>query len=158
MLVVGPQAWAVETSTPPPIRAGHVAFGAGFGPLFSTESGSILGLDFFGDYYLTNEFSIGPLLQVGIDNNFDQLGLSAQFKYMIDMAAVPTVHPHLEAGLGLIYANDGRSQTEFLLPFGGGVDVEVAKRLFLNSTLLLNVSGLHDDLYVSWFFGFRVEL
>jgi len=164
MLAAGPRAWAQEATGPSPgtpasaSRAGHAAFGFGFGPMLSTESGSIMGLEFTGDYFLTNELSVGPLLQVGFDNDFSQVGLSAQIKYTFDLSANPKVHPHLEGGLGFIHASDGRTQTDFLMPLGGGIDVEVAKHLFLNSTLLLNVTGLHDDLYVSWFFGFRVEI
>ena len=157
LLAAGREARA-QDATAQTNRTGHVDFGLGFGPMLSTESGSIIGVDVSGNYFLTNELSVGPLLQMGFDDSFNQIGLSAQVKYMFDLAANPKVHPHLEAGFGLIYANDGRSETEFLLPFGGGVDVEVAKRLFLNSTLLLNVSGLRDDLYVNWIFGFRVEM
>jgi hypothetical protein len=171
LLAAGPQAWAQDTTAPAQDttalaqdttasanRTGHFAFGFGFGPLLSTESGSILGLGFTGDYFLTNELSLGPLLQVGFDTNYSQVGLSAQIKYTFDLAANPMVHPNVQGGLGFINASDGRSQTDFLMPIGGGIDVEVAKHLFLNSTLLLNITGLHDDLYVSWFFGFRVEI
>jgi hypothetical protein len=165
-LILAPTPAMAQTAPPAPEgptspsadRTGHVAFGVGFGPMLSTESGSIMGLEFSGDYFLTNELSVGPLLQVGFDNDFSQVGLSAQVKYTFDLAANPKVHPHLEGGLGFIHASDGRNETDFLMPLGGGIDVEVAKRLFLNSTLLLNVTGLHDDLYVSWFFGFRVEI
>lgn len=170
-LAAGPQSWAQDTTAPaqdttapaqntmaPADRTGHFAFGLGFGPMLSTESGSIMGLGFTGDYFLTNELSVGPLLQVGFDNNFTQVGLTAQLKYTFDLAANPKVHPNLQGGLGFINASNGQSQTEFLMPLGGGVDVEVTKHLFLNSTLLLDVTGLHDDLFVSWFFGFRVEI
>jgi hypothetical protein len=185
MLAAGPRAWA-QTPPPPaqdtaapardttaPVqdttapahdtmapadRTGHFAFGIGFGPMLSTESGSIAGVGFTGEYFLTNELTVGPLLQVGFDNDYNQVGLSAQVKYMFDLAGNPKVRPNLQGGLGFISASDGGDQTDFLMPIGGGIDVEVAKHLFLNSTLLLNVTGLHDDLYVSWFFGFRVEI
>lgn len=152
------QSARAEEAAPAAGRAGHFAFGAGFGPMLSTESGSILGLEFMADYFLTHELSVGPLLQVGFDDNFSQVGLTAQLKYTFDVAANPRIHPNVQGGFGFIHASNGRSETDFLLPLGGGVDVEVAKHLFLNSTLLLNVTGLRDDLYVSWFFGFRVEI
>jgi len=153
----GQSVWA-EEAAPAANRAGHFAFGAGFGPMLSTESGSILGLEFMADYFLSHELSVGPLLQVGFDNNFSQVGLTAQLKYTFDIAANPRVHPNVQGGFGFISASNGSDETDFLMPLGGGVDVEVAKHLFLNSTLLLNVTGLRDDLYVSWFFGFRVEI
>jgi hypothetical protein len=139
-------------------RTGHGAFGFGFGPLLSTESGSILGLEFYGDYFLTNEVSVGPLLQIGFDSGYDQEGGSVQLKYTFDLAENEKVHPNLQIGLGVIHASDGDNQTDFLLPLGGGIDVEVAKHLFLDSTLLLNITGLDNETYVSWFFGFRVEI
>jgi hypothetical protein len=157
MLAAGQQAWAQETAAPAN-RAGHFAFGFGFGPMLSTESGSILGLEFTGDYFVSHELSVGPLLQVGLDDGYSQVGLTAQIKYTFDIDANPMIHPHVQGGMGFIHASNGGSQTDFLLPLGGGIDVEVAKHLFLNTTLLLNVTGLRDDLYVSWFFGFRVEI
>jgi len=156
LVIIGRPVHAEETTTAN--RTGHFDFGAGIGPMLSTESGSILGLQFIGDYFLTNELSVGPLLQVGFDNGFSQVGLTAQVKYMFDLPANPKIHPNLQGGMGFIHASDGRDETDFLMPLGGGVDVQVAKHLFLDSTLLLNVTGLHDDLYVSWFFGFRVEI
>jgi hypothetical protein len=178
MLAAEPQSWAQDTTAPaqdttapaqdttapaqdttaPVDRTGHFAFGFGFGPMLSTESGSILGLGFTGDYYLTNELSVGPLLQVGFDSDYSQVGLTAELKYTFNLPKNPKVRPNLQGGLGFIHTSDGRNQTDFLLPIGGGIDVEVTKHLFLNSTFLLNVTGLHDDLYVSWFFGFRVEI
>lgn len=153
------QAPATQVPAPAPAnRTGHGAFGLGFGPLMSTGSGTIMGLEFHGDYFLTNELSVGPLLQIGFDGGYDQEGLSAQIKYTFNLAENEKVHPNLQAGLGFIHASDGNSQTEYLLPLGGGIDVEVAKRLFLNTTILLNITGLNDETYVSWFFGFRVEI
>jgi hypothetical protein len=148
----------VHAEEQPASRQGHFAFGAGFGPMLSTESGSIMGLDFMAEYFLSHELSVGPLLQVGFDGDFSQVGLTAELKYTFDIASNPRVHPNVQGGFGFISASNGRDETDFLLPLGGGVDVEVAKHLFLNTTLLLNVTGLHDDLYVSWLFGFRVEI
>jgi len=150
-------AWA-QAESPAADRTGHGDFGIGFGPLLSTESGSIMGMEFYADYFLTNELSVGPLLQIGFDSGYDQEGGSVQLKYTFDLTENGKVHPNLQGGLGIIHASDGDNQTDFLLPLGGGIDVEVAKRLFLNTTFLLNITGLNNETYVSWFFGFRVDI
>jgi hypothetical protein len=151
-------AWAQSAGPAAASRAGHGDFGFGFGPLLSTESGTIMGMEFYGDYFLTNEVSVGPLLQLGFDSGYDQEGGSIQLKYTFDLSGNEKVHPNLQGGLGIIHASDGDNQTDFLLPLGGGIDVEVAKHLFLNTTFLLNITGLNNETYVSWFFGFRVEI
>jgi len=151
-------AWAQGAEPAPADRTGHGAFGFGFGPLLSTESGTIMGMEFYGDYFLTNGLSVSPLLQIGFDSGYDQEGFSVQLKYTFDLAGNEKVHPNLQGGLGFIHASDGDNQTDFLLPLGGGLDVEVAKHLFLDTTLLLNITGLNNETYVSWFFGLRVEL
>jgi hypothetical protein len=58
--------------------------------------------------------------------------------------------------LGLIHSDNGRSNTVFLMPLGGGLDVDVAKNLSLGTMLLINITGLRDDLFLTWVFGFKL--
>jgi hypothetical protein len=160
----GTPAQPAETTTaaapPSKSRAGLASFGFGIGPLLSTESNSsaVFGMNFTWDYFLTNEWSVGPLLQVGFANDYNQVGLSAQARYTFDLPDYPRVRPHLEGGVGFIYISDGGDETKFLMPLGGGIDVQVEKHLYLTSTFLFNVSNLNDNLFVNWIFGFRVEI
>ncbi|MEW6324392.1 MAG: outer membrane beta-barrel protein [Nitrospirota bacterium] len=137
-------------------RTGHLAFGAGFGFLAGTEEGTTLGFTLSGDYYLTQEVSIGPLAQVGIDDDFTLIGLSGQIKYMFEVPDNPALHPHVQAGLGFVTTDNRHDETDFLVPIGGGIDVELARNLWLGTTLLLNLTGLDDDLFLNWNFGFKV--
>lgn len=150
---------AAPAGPAPESRAGRASFGFGLGPMMGTESSSIFGMDFTWDYYLTNAWSVGPLLQVGLAGNFSQVGLSGQVKYWFDLPDYPKVRPHLEGGVGFIHLSESnRDETKFLMPLGSGIDVQVVKHLFLNSTVLLNISNLNNNLFVSWMFGFRVEI
>ncbi|HTP42666.1 MAG TPA: hypothetical protein VML36_09605 [Nitrospiria bacterium] len=155
-----PEKPAEPTTPAKESRVGHTSFGFGAGPLLSTESNSsaVFGMNFTWDYYLTNAWSVGPLLQVGFANDYNQVGLSAQVRYTFNLPEYPAFRPHLEGGVGFIYISDGGDETKFLMPLGGGIDVQVVKHLFLTSTFLFNVSNLNDNLFVSWIFGFRVEI
>ncbi len=151
-------ATAMPVSAEETDRAGHVGVGVGFGPMFGTDEGAIMGVTVFGDYYVNHEVAFGPLLQIGFDGDFTQVGLSGQAKYLIDVAGNPALHPHVQAGLGFIHASNGSSDTEWLMPIGGGIEVDLGKNLTLGTTLLINVSGLRDDIFLNWFFGFKLLL
>jgi len=155
-VAAGP-ALAEETAAPAD-RAGHLAFGLGFGPMAGTQDGTVLGLAFHGDYFVSDEVAIGPLLQLGFENDFTLVGLSGQLKYTFNVPNQPALHPHVQAGLGFVHVDNNNDDTDFLVPIGGGIDVEVARNLFLNSTLLINVTGLDDDIFLNWLFGFKVMI
>ncbi len=63
-------------STVPEIREDTWRGGAGFGMLGSTPDGTAFTTDGHADYFLTDQFSVGPLLQVGFTNDMAQIGLS----------------------------------------------------------------------------------
>jgi len=80
-------------------------FGAALGIQTDTPDSTAYAVGLYGDYYLTRGFSIGPLFQAGITGDLMQLGLTAQAKYTFDLSEIPQLKPHVQAGLGFIYAD-----------------------------------------------------
>jgi len=156
VIVMAARPAAAADSTASTDRTGHLAPGLGFGFLTSTEKNTILGFELHGDYFVNNEISVGPLLQLGTAADFTLVGLSAQVKYTFDLPSNPMVHPNAQLGVGFVHTDDHRNQTSVLVPFGGGVDVNFAKNAAMTATLLIDASGLHDDLFLSMFFGFKI--
>jgi len=104
-------------------------------------------LPLFGDYYLSQGFSIGPLFQFGFTGDLFQFGFSGQAKYTFDLKAIPALKPHVEAGVGVVYADldlsRGRSEhdTSFLFPLGIGAEYRPSNSLSLDNTFLFNFMG-----------------
>jgi hypothetical protein len=135
-----------------------------------TADGTAFALGFKADYYLDEHFSLGPLLQFGFTGDLTQVGMSAQAKYTFDMPRIPELKPHLQGGLGFIHVNvdcpplpcagGDDNDTGFLIPFGGGFEFEISRNAQLGTTLLLNFTDadVSPNLFMSWFFGFRIML
>jgi len=85
-------------------RVGRFIFGAGLGLQANTPDGTAFALGLSGDYYFTQGFSIGPLLQLGFTGDLFQFGLTGQTKYTFDLKEIPALKPHIEAGIGFIYS------------------------------------------------------
>jgi opacity protein-like surface antigen len=145
-------------------RTGRFVFGASLGLQGDTADGSAFALGFNGDYYVTQGFSIGPLLQMGFTGDLFQLGLTAQAKYTFDLPQAPRLKPHVEAGIGFIHAQldqpaGNEHDTSFLIPIGGGVEYKLNDRISLDTTLLFNFTDLKvqdEDFFVTWLVGVRI--
>ncbi len=145
-------------------RTGKFFLGASLGAQSDTADGTAFALGLYGDYYLTPNFSIGPLLQMGFTNDFSQFGLTAQAKYTFDIAGVPRLKPHIQAGLGLIYADiDNRSEgsrddTSYLIPVGIGAEYKLSDSVLLDGSVMVNFNDLDfrdGDSFVTWFIGVK---
>jgi len=145
-------------------RTGSFVFGAGLGLQADTADDTAFALGITGDYYLTHEFSIGPLLQMGFTDDLFQLGLTAQAKYTFDLTEIPKLKPHVQAGLGIIYADlDRRARRDeddvsFLIPFGIGVEYRLSKSISLDTTFLFNITNLDvrdDNFFFTWLIGLK---
>ncbi len=151
-------------------NTGKLALGADLGLQAGTADDEVafaIGLN--ADYYLDQHFSLGPLLQFGFTGDLTQVGLSAQAKYTFDLPRIPELKPHLQGGLGFIHVDIDcvqpcdDSDTGFLVPFGGGFELELSKNLLVGTTLLLNFNDTEvtaqringGNLFMSWFFGLR---
>ena len=145
-------------------RAERFIFGAGLGLQANTPDGTAFALGLSGDYYFTQGFSIGPLLQMGFTGDLFQLGFTAQAKYTFDLKEIPALKPHIEAGIGFIYADldRGRLRSEndvsFLFPLGIGAEYRLTKSISLDNTFLFNFTDLDvrdTHFFFTWLVGLR---
>ena len=143
-------------------RAGRFILGAGLGLQADTPDGTAFALGFSGDYYVTREFSVGPLLQMGFTGDLFQLGLTAQAKYTLDLKEIPELKPHVEAGLGFIYSDlkKGRHEDDvsFLIPLGIGAEFKLNNALSLDNTFLFNFTDLDvrdKHFFFTWLIGVK---
>jgi hypothetical protein len=145
-------------------RIGSFIFGVGLGLQADTPDGTSLALGLSGDYYLTQGFSIGPLLQMGFTDDLFQLGLSAQAKYAFDLAKIPDLKPHIEGGIGFIYSDLERRRDEddvsFLIPVGIGAEYRLTNSISLDTTFLFNFTDLDvrdEDFFFTWLVGLKFQ-
>lgn len=145
-------------------RAGRIILGGGLGLKADTPDGTAFALGFSGDYYLTQGFSVGPLLQMGFTGDLFQLGLTAQAKYTFDIDEIPALKPHIEAGIGFIYADLNRSRgrdendLSVLFPLGFGVEYRLTKSISLDTNFLFNFTDLDvrdEYFFFTWLVGVR---
>jgi hypothetical protein len=145
-------------------RTDRFFFGATLGFQTDTPDSTAYAIGLYGDYYLTRGLSIGPLLQMGFTDDLMQLGLTAQAKYTFDLANIPQLKPHVQAGLGFIYADldqgNWRSEddTSFLIPFGVGAEYKLTNSISLDTTILFNITNLDvgdEDFFVTWLIGLK---
>jgi hypothetical protein len=143
-------------------RVGEFVFGAALGLQADTADDTAVALGFYGDYYLTQELSVGPLLQVGVTDDLEQFGLTAQVKYTFDLPDTPELKPHVQAGLGFIHAELDRpwfrneDDTSFLIPLGVGLDYQLTDSVSLDNTLLFNFTNLDvrdENFFLTWLIG-----
>ncbi len=156
---------------------GQLQVGAHMGIQEGTfDNNTAFALVFNADYFLDDHFSLGPLFQLGFTGDLTQVGISAQSKYTFDLPKMRKVKPHLQGGLGFIQVDMDRppvtatgqdSDLGFLIPFGGGFDLELSKNLSVGSTLLLNFTDADiqskdrngvGNLFMTWIFGVRLML
>jgi len=145
-------------------RTGRFIFGAGLGLQADTPDGTAFALGFSADYYVTQGFSIGPLLQFGFTGDLFQFGLTGQAKYTFDFKEIPALKPHIEAGMGFIYADldrgRGRSEDDvsFLIPLGIGAEYRLTNSISLDTTFLFNFTDLEvrdKNFFFTWLVGLR---
>ncbi len=148
-------------------RTGKFTAGVGLGLQGETADGTAFAVGLSGDYFLTHNVSVGPLLQIGVTEDLTQIGLTAQVKYTLDLLDIPDLKPHLQGGIGFIHADLDRGRgrfgdaddTSFLIPIGFGAGYRLSQKISLESTLLFNFTDLddvrNDDFFITWLTGVR---
>jgi opacity protein-like surface antigen len=144
-------------------RAGRFIFGAGLGLHAGTPDGTAFALGFSGDYYFTQGLSVGPLLQFGFTGDLFQFGVTGQAKYTFDLKEIPALKPHIEAGIGFVYADldrPGRSEDDvsFLIPLGIGAEYRLTNSISLDTNFLFNFTDLDvrdKNFFFTWLVGLR---
>jgi opacity protein-like surface antigen len=145
-------------------RAGRFIFGAGLGFQVDTPDNTAFAFGLSGDYYVTQGFSIGPLLQMGFTGDLFQFGLTAQAKYTLDLAVIPALKPHIEAGIGFIYSDLDRGRwrdeddVSFLIPLGIGAEYRLTNSISADTTFLFNFTDLDvrdKNFFFTWLVGLK---
>ena len=145
-------------------RTGTFAFGTALGVQVDTPDSTAFALGLYGDYYLTHAFSIGPLIQLGFTSDLFQFAPTAQAKYTLDLADMPQLKPHVQAGIGIIHADLDRrgmreeKDTSFLIPLGIGAEYKLTDSVSLDNTFLFNFTnlGVRDEkFFFAWLIGLK---
>jgi opacity protein-like surface antigen len=145
-------------------RAGRYIVGAGLGFQADTPDGTAFALGLSGDYYVTQGFSIGPLLQLGFTGDLFQFGLTAQAKYTFDLTEIPALKPHVEAGIGFIYSDLDRGpwrdedDVSFLIPLGIGAEYRLTHSISADTNFLFNFTHLDvrdKNFFFTWLVGLK---
>lgn len=117
--------------------------GGGVGFLGATPDDTAFAINANADYFMSENVSVGPLMQLGVTNDLAQVGLSGQGKYWID---VPGSEGRdkivLQSGLGFAYADHIGSDTSWLIPLGLGYDRKLESGRHLTMNFLLNFTDL----------------
>lgn len=131
---------SAQTTEP---RSQRWTAGGALGFLGNTPGGTALALNFDAGIFLTPSFSVGPLLQAAFTGSLEQVGLSGQGKYWLD---IPTTSNRakitFQAGLGFVHANRSDSDTSFLIPLGVGLDYRLNDALAVYADFILNFTDL----------------
>ncbi len=124
-------------------KAGDWSGGVSVGFLANTPDSTVFGLNFHADRFLSRDFSVGPLAQLGFGSNLTLAGFSGQGKYWIDLPGLSDrTKMNLQAGLGFVHADMGPSDTSWLIPIGIGIDHAVADQVALTANFMLNFTNL----------------
>ncbi len=104
------------------------------------------------DFYLTDEWAVGPLLQLGFSDDDFVVAPSFNVKRVFGMLTVGDTRwrPFVQAGVGLAFDDDVLG---LLLNGGGGVEVFLSNDLNLASTFMVNVMPdkvLGESSFLSW--------
>jgi hypothetical protein len=146
-------------------RTGQFTLGVDIGLQAATADATAFALGLSGDYFITHNFSVGPLLQFGFTDDLFQIGPTIQAKYTFDLPANPKLKLHLQGGIGFIHAELDRSvlpdtnETSFLIPLGFGGEYRLNRQISIGSTLLFNITDLdnvrNENFFFSWLTGVR---
>lgn len=155
---------SVTAQQQPERRQGRLSLGVDVGALFGTPDATAFALGFNGDYFLSHNFSIGPLLQIGVTSDLFLFGPSLQLKYTYDFDQ--RLKTTLQGGIGILYGElerrgPDRDDTSFLIPVGPGFEYKLTDDLSIAGTLLFNFTNLNkvrdENFFVSLLGGLRVR-
>lgn len=142
--------------------------GTDLGFISGSVDGTVFALNFNLDYYLDRAFSFGPMLQLVPGGDLTQVAVAGVVRYhfrtaavnIVPFAGIGFVHASLErgSGPGSLDTND----TSHYIPLGVTFEYQIAKKLALASTVMLNLHDLNldppigrDRTSVAVLFGFR---
>ncbi len=111
--------------------------------------------------------TVGPLLQLGLSDDWTIVAPSANVRYAFDLSAASTpevrrLSPFIQGGLGFAYLDRDRSgrrdrdDTGFLFNMGGGIEYFVTEQFAVGSSIMFNVlpdSVIGENFFFSWQMG-----
>lgn len=125
---------------------------------FTTNPDSTLvGLEY--SFFVKDRFSVGPLLQMGFDDDYYIVAPTINFKMFFDVNE-PRLNPYLNAGIGMVYINVDHNPGDndgmgLLLNLGAGVDYQLSENLSLGTNVLCNFipnDVMSENFFFSWQF------
>ena len=127
-------------------KTGAWSGGGAIGFLGNTPDGTAFATNLNADYFVTRQFSIGPLAQIAATGDLFQIGFSGQGKFWADLPELDKrLKLNLQGGIGFLHANLRASDTSWLIPIGIGLDYALNEKLSLTSTFLINFTDIHTS-------------
>jgi hypothetical protein len=120
----------------------------------------LMGLE--GDYSLTKELFLGPLVQIGVSDDHVIVAPTANLRYEFALPEKPkelkNLKPFLQVGMGFVYMHKDqkhhdRDDVGFLINPGFGVDYYLTDKFALGTNMLFNVvpgDVLDQHFFFSW--------
>jgi hypothetical protein len=136
---------------PAQAQDGKWGFGTDVGFWTGTTNDTVFALGFNLDYYLDPAFSVGPMLLLAPVGDLTQIGIAGVARYHIRLRSINFV-PF--AGLGLLHADMDRgtgpgridkNDTSHFIPLGISAEYQLAPKIALSSTLMINLHDLNLD-------------
>ena len=165
-LLLGGPAFAQQSGSPPPDQdvVPPVSFHAALG--FTLDPGTFL-LAFGGEYHFNENFSSGPLLQLGFSDNNKIVAPTLNTRYSFDLSEViddeylKNLRPFVQGGLGFAYIDKDRKgkdddDTGFLMNLGFGVEYPLNETFSVGNNLMFNIlpkSVVSENFFFSWQFA-----
>ena len=138
--------------------------GTDVGFISGSVDGTVFALNFQLDYYLDQAFSFGPMVQLVPGGDLTQVAFAGVARYHFRFGAVNVVPL---AGIGFVHASLERgsvdtNDTSYYIQLGVTFEYQLARKLALASTVMLNLHDLNmdppvgrDSTSVAVMFGFR---
>ncbi len=122
-------------------------------------------LSFAGDYALSEQFSLGPLLQLGLSGDDTIVAPTLNAQYSFDLHGMgpelSRLNPFVQGGLGFAFIHEDLRFGEdddlgFLFNLGFGVEYDLTDRFALGNNLLFNIMPdevNQENFFFSWQFA-----
>jgi hypothetical protein len=128
---------------PDELTEGRLIPGGGLGFLGNTPDGTAFAVNGSLDYFVDDQVSLGPLVQMGFTGDQALLGLSGQGKYWFLLPGTNgRSRAAITAGLGFMHADFRGDDTSFLIPIGVEYGYSLPSGVDLTATALVNFSDL----------------
>ncbi len=147
---------------------GSWGFGSDIGFWAGTVNDTVFALSLQADYYVDPAFSFGPMMLLAPTGDLTEIAFAGVARYhyrvgsfnIVPFAGIGFVHADLDrgSGPGRVDSND----TSHFIPLGISLEYQLARRLALASTLMVNLHDLtldppvgNDRTSVALMFGMR---